>query len=522
MMILSSVPSSGAKVFKGSVQFSAQLLLLLGTLLLSMWASAQPYSLVINHGRVIDPESGLDAIAHIGIQEGKIVAISQQPLQGQQVIDAGGLVVSPGFIDLHTHSPTPLGQYYQMFDGVTTALELEAGAYPVTDYGVQIKEQPLLNYGASAGYVSMRILQKQGIEVAHTTAKPMPVNLAGVITGIKSLFMPLEEALNDTFHETADEADLAALRELINQGLDDGAFGIGLALDYISEAVNEKEINMIFDAAAQRGAPLFIHIRRGINGDPSGLREVLALAKKHSASLHICHISHNAMGNLKLFLSEISQARAEGVDVTTEVLPHNAGSTLISAAVFSRDWQTIFNISYGDVEWAPTGERFTEESWFRIRAEHPKSGVIHHYLKEEWTQLAVQSPGVIIVSDLLPMETKDKKVAPNNGTFSRILGKYVREQGLLDLPTALAKMTLLPAQRLENYAAQFKNKGRIKVGSDADITIFNADTIIDKATYQSPYQEGVGFSHVIVNGVQVMKDGALVPEVYPGKQLLKK
>jgi len=409
-----------------------------------------------------------------------------------------------------------------MFDGVTTALELEAGAYPVSNYGTQIMEEPLLNYGASAGYLSMRILQKQGIEFIHTTSKPTPVNLTGVITGIKSLFMPLEEALKDTFHEPADESDLTDLRQHINNGLDDGALGIGLALDYISEAVNATEVNMIFDAAAKRGAPLFIHIRRGINGDPSGLREVLALAKKHGASLHICHISHNAMGNLKLFLSEITQARADGVDVTTEVLPHNAGSTVITAAVFSRDWQTIFNISYGDVEWAPTGERFTEESWFRIRAEHPKSGVIHHYLKEEWTQMAVQAPGVIIVSDLMPMENKDKKVAPHNGTFSRVLGKYVREQGLLDLPTALAKMTLLPAQRLENYAPQFENKGRIKVGSDADITIFNAETIIDKATYQAPYQEGVGFSHVIVNGVQVMKDGALVPNVYPGKQLLKK
>ncbi len=517
MIISRSALFHPVKFFKKTTQ----ILLLLASLFISTWASAQPFSLVINHGRVIDPESGLDAIRHIGIQDNKIVTLSQQPLIGEQEIDATGLVVSPGFIDLHTHTPTPLGQYYQMFDGVTTALELEAGAYPVSAYGAQIKEQPLLNYGASAGYVSMRILQKQGIEVVHTTSKPIPVNLNGVITGIKSLFMPLQEALKETFQEPASKADLAELRSLINKGLGDGALGIGVALDYISEAVKSEEINMIFDVAAQHGAPLFIHIRRGINGDPSGLREVLSLAKRHGASLHICHLSHNAMGNLELFLAEIAQAQAEGVDVTTEVLPHNAGSTLISAAVFSRDWQTIFNISYGDVEWAPTGERFTEESWFRIRAEHPKSGVIHHYLKEEWTQLAVKTPGVIIISDLLPMESKDKKVAPNNGTFSRVLGKYVREEGILDLPTAIAKMTLLPAQRLEKYAPAFKNKGRIKVGADADITIFNADTIIDKATYQAPYQEAVGFSHVIVNGIQIMKESKLVPNVYPGKQLLK-
>ena len=89
--------------------------------------------------------------------------------------------------------------------------------------------------------------------------------------------------------------------------------------------------------------------------------------------------------------------------------------------------------------------------WDEYYAEHPDGQVIHHYLKEEWTQRAVQEPGVIFASDLLPMQSKDKKVAPRNGTFSKILARYVREEQLLDLTTALSKMTLLPAQRLEQY-----------------------------------------------------------------------
>jgi N-acyl-D-aspartate/D-glutamate deacylase len=145
--------------------------------------------------------------------------------------------------------------------------------------------------------------------------------------------------------------------------------------------------------------------------------------------------------------------------------------------------------------------------------------VIHHYLKEEWTQRAVQEPDVIIVSDLMPMKTKEKKVAPHNGAFSKVLGRYVREEKLLDLNTAIAKMTLLPARRLENYAPVFRRKGRLQQGMDADITIFNPVTIRANATYQDPYQEATGIVHVIVNGTPIIRDGSQVQDTFPGEQL---
>ena len=503
--------------------FRVPLLLLISLIftLLSGAAVAQPYSLVINNGRVIDPESGLDAIRHICIQNDKIIELSTSALQGAKEIDASGLIVSPGFIDLHTHSPTPLGQYYQLFDGVTTALELEVGAFPIKDYGSQIAKQPLINYGASAGYLSMRILEKQGLELPHIlTSKPMPVNLTGLYTILKLIFMEQSKALHNILQENATAEELASLRQNLITGLNNGGIGIGLALDYFSEAANDEELAMIFQVAAEHNAPLFIHLRRGINGDPTGLHEALALAKSHGTSLHICHVTHNAMRNTRLFLDEIKKAREQGVDVTTEILPYNAGSALISAAVFNRDWRTIFGIDYGDVEWAETGERFTEETWLKARKENPESGVIHHYLKEETTQMALQEAGMIVVSDLLPMTDKDKKVAPHNGSFSKILGLYVRDERLLDLSTALSKMTILPAKRLERYAPLFKNKGRIQVGADADITIFDAEAITSKATYKNPYQEAIGFHHVIVNGVQVIRDSKLVENQYPGKRLL--
>ncbi|MBT5196869.1 MAG: D-glutamate deacylase, partial [Gammaproteobacteria bacterium] len=110
------------------------------------------YSVVLAGGRVVDPESGLDAIRHVGLQDGRIVRISEQPLEGDEVIDVSSLVVSPGFIDIHSHTPTPLGQDYQVRDGVTTALELEAGAFPVDRFGQYLQQGSRMNFGASAAY----------------------------------------------------------------------------------------------------------------------------------------------------------------------------------------------------------------------------------------------------------------------------------------------------------------------------------------------------------------------------------
>ena len=494
--------------------------------LLSLWflapgvVTATDLNLAINNGRVIDPESGLDGIRHVGIRNDEIVLVSEEPVVAEREIDATGLVVAPGFIDLHTHSPTLLGQYYQAYDGVTTALELEAGHYPLHGYGGQIKEQPMINFGASAGYVSMRVFEKNGLRMPDSPGAPRPVGFKGWKTAIMFFLTDMETALAASLFEPATEEELGNLQALLKTDLDAGALGVGLALDYFSDAIQSAEMNMIFATAADYEVPVFVHVRRGIDGDTAGLEEVISLARTHNTSVHICHISHNAVSNLDQFLQLINDAQASGLDITTEVLPYNAGSALISSAVFGRDWQTIFNISYEDVEWAATGERFDKAMWEEYREAYPEGQVIHHYLKEAWTRQAVQAPGVIVVSDLLPMESEEKKVAPHNGAFSKVLGRYVREENLLSIEEAIAKMTLLPAQRLESFAPAFKRKGRIQAGKDADITVFDAGRVIDKATYRDPYQEADGIIHVIVNGQVIISDGKQVPDVFPGRRLV--
>jgi cytosine/adenosine deaminase-related metal-dependent hydrolase len=500
--------------------FLCSVILALGSVVFCAHGSAAPYSLVINNGRVIDPETGLDAIRHLGIHAGKIVEIAAVPLEGQSQIDATGLVVAPGFIDLHTHSPTLLGQYFQAFDGVTTALELEAGFHPVSAYAASISATPLINYGASAGHVMARVLEKNGLLLAADGESPRPVGLKGWMTALTFFFTDADTALSASMRETASPSELNTLREHLEQNLDQGALGIGLPLDYFSDAIGPAEMHMLFEVAGRLGAPIFIHIRRGLDGDPAGLEEVITLAAKFRAPIHICHITHSAISALDEFLALIRQARKAGVDISTEVLPYNAGSAAIGSAVFGRNWQEIFNISYQDVQWAATGERLTASRFDEYRQTQPDGPVIHHYLKEEWTQRAVAEPGVIIVSDLLAMQTRDKKVAPHNGAFSKILARYVRQESLLDLNTALRKMTLLPAMRLQAYAPAFARKGRIQEGMDADITIFDPHTVLDRATYEDPYQEAEGIEHVIVNGQPIIRKGKLVPNTYPGKRML--
>lgn len=479
---------------------------------------ARAFDLVVRGGRVIDPLSGLDAVRDVGIRDARIAAISETPLEGKRVLDATDRVVAPGFIDLHTHSPNPLGQRYQLLDGVTTALELEAGTGSVRALEDALGRRARIHYGASAAWGSARLEALLGIRQPYLmTATPEPVGLRGFWTVVKILF---GGDIDEVFTRRATDDERERMRALLAAHLDAGALGIGLPLDYFSEAVDEAELRMVFELAAERDTIVFMHVRRGVNGDPAGLREGLRMARETGAALHVCHVTHNAMRNIDLFLREIREARAAGVDVSTELLPYNAGSALISSAVFGRDWRTIFAIDYEDVEWAATGMRFDEQTWAEYREKHPDGQVVHHYLKEAWTRRALSEPEVIVVSDLLPMVDERSMVAPHNGAFSRVLGRYVREAGVLDLPTALARMTALPAERLAAFFPVFARKGRVQVGADADLTIFDPETILDRATYGDPFQPSAGIEHVVVGGRVAVEAGALAEDVFAGRLLL--
>jgi N-acyl-D-aspartate/D-glutamate deacylase len=454
-------------------------------------AKPEAYDVVIANGRVMDPESGLDGVRNVGISGGKILAVSGEALQGKQTFDARGLVVAPGFIDMHEHGQEPRNYQFQAQDGVTTSLELEAGTADVAGWYAQREGKALINYGVSIGHIPVR---------------------SKVFHGAPGLLVT-----GDAAHLPATPEQIKEMVADMEQGFRQGALAEGMGINYTPGATRQEIIEM-FKVAAHYGASVHVHLRyAGLKEPTTGLaalEEVLAAAASTGAPLHVVHITSMGLKFTPDLIAMVEGAQRHGIDVTTECYPYTAGSTALESAIFDPGWQENMGITYKDVQWAATGERLTAETFEKYR----KQGgiVVIHMIPEEAARTAVANPIVMIASDGMPLT--GAKVHPRGqGTYSRVLGHYVREEKALDLMTALRKMTFMPAQRLEKRAPVFSNKGRIRVGADADITVFDPDRIIDKATFDEPLQPSEGIHFVFVNGVAVLKDSKLVDGVFPGK-----
>ena len=490
-------------LIRGLWRWPAAVALLAATVALTLGSGsgneAETYEVVIVNGRVMDPESGLDAIRNVGIRNGKIAAISSNLLEGKQTIDAKGLVVAPGFIDLHQHGQEPRNYQFQAHDGVTTSLELEAGTNDVAKWYAQREGKSLINYGVSIGHI------------------PVRAQVVGHGKGELSSSFTRSPEVEEALHREATPQEIKEMKDLIEAGMKQGALAEGMGINYTPGA-SRWEIVEMFQIAAKYNAPVHVHLRyAGLIEPETGLNaieEVIAAAAATGAPLHVVHITSMGLKNTPQLIAMVEGARKRGLDVTMECYPYTAASTGLHTAIFDAGWQQRMGIDYKDVQWAATGERLTAESFEKYR----KQGgiVVIFAIPEEAARTAVANAMVMIASDGMPI-TGPKVHPRGQGTFSRVLGHYVREEKALDLMTALKKMTLMPAQRLEKRAPVFKDKGRIRVGADADITVFDANRIIDKATYEEPllYSEGIQF--VLVNGVAVVKDGQLVDGVFPGR-----
>ncbi len=448
----------------------------------------ETYDLVIASGRVMDPESGLDAVRNVGIRGGKIAVISVGPIIGKRTIEAGGLVVAPGFIDLHQHGQDAENYAVKAADGVTTALELEVGVADVDRWYGEREGKARINFGASAGHIPVRMA------VMHDPGGLLPSG--------------------DAAHRVATRAEMDEISALLEKGLKRGALSVGLGPAY-TEAATNQEILDVFRVAAKYHASCHVHIRGSgppIEGNFSGFEEVMAAAAITGAPLHIVHIQSTGGPNVTQELQMIAEARSRGMDVTTESYPYTMGMTSIQAAMFDRKEEEPATY-YASLLWPATGEHLTKESFLRYRKEGGM--VIVPGNTPENVHAAIVSPLTMIASD---GHLANGKGHPRTaGTYALVLGRYVREEKVLDLMTALKKMTLMPAQRLETRAPMFKDKGRIRVGADADILVFDANRVIDKATYEKPLQYSEGIQFVLVNGIAVVKDGQLVEGVFPGR-----
>ncbi len=465
------------------------------------------YDVVLKGGRVIDPETKLDTIKNVGILNNRIAQISSEPLQGKQVIDVSGLVVAPGFIDLHIHGRSNVEQEYQLHDGVTTALELEWGIEHLGKWYESRKGKALINYGASVNWPFERF--KAFGKYQNTVDSLLQITLKGE-ANIGTMTNSILRAANEAVSPAVMNQTLANIKT----SLSEGGIGIGVPIGYLPKT-NPTELYGVFQLAGELNALVFTHVR---NPDIISIQEVITDAILTNAPLHIVHINSMSLGNIQLSIDMVTAAKNKGFDITTELYPYTAASTSLQSAMFDEGWQQRLGISYGDLQWVATGERLTKESFEAYRK---TSGVvIIHVMKPEWIKTGIAAPGVMIGSDGM---TYAKLAHPRTaGTFSRVLGKYVREDKVIDLNTAIEKMTLLPAKRLEGIAPMMRFKGRIQVGADADITIFNPNSIIDKATFEKGLEFSAGVEYVMVNGTFVLKNGKTVNNVFSGQAVYGK
>lgn len=453
-----------------------------------------PHDLVLLGGRVMDPESGLDAVRNVGISDGKIREVTTAPLSGRTAIDARGLVVAPGFIDLHQHGQDPESYPLKAMDGVTSALELEVGTADVDRWYAEREGKAAVHYGVSIGHIHVRM----------------------AVLGDAPRFLPAAE--DKAARQAAGDAEIEEMKRRIAHGLKRGAVAVGFGIAY-TPAASRWEILECFRAAAAFGASCHVHMRHGGSRDPNNaihaLEELIAASAVTGAPLHVVHITSSSVHDTPRTLRIIDEARARGLDVTTECYVYTAGMTDISSPIFDPGWREARKIDYGALLWPATGERLTEATFEKYRKQGGLVAVFS--IPEEAVQAAVAHPEVMIASDGL-LE-KGLGHPRNAGCYARVLGRYVREEKRLTLMQAIRKMSLLPARRLERLAPLFRDKGRLRPGADADLVLFDPGTVIDRATYEKPSEPSAGIPHVLVGGVPVVRDGKLVPGALPGRAL---
>jgi N-acyl-D-aspartate/D-glutamate deacylase len=435
---------------------------------------------------VIDPASGLDGVRSVGVAHGEIVAISADRMSGREVIDAEGLIVAPGFIDLHQHAWDETSLALKAQDGVTSIFELEVGTADVAGWYREREGNSLINFGVSVGHI--------------------PVRMA--VMGDAPAFLPPSDARAGSVEASSEQIDAMA-REL-TQGLEEGAVAVGFGLAYTPVATDEEVLRM-FRVAAQHHASCHMHLRGRAQAASTALVDMAHLASLAQASLHVVHLQATGSAQTPELLRLIDGWQAAQQDVSSEVYPWTAGMTEIKSAIFGEGWQQRLGISYSDLQWGATGERLDEDSFQRYREQGGL--VIVHNNKPEAVDYAVTHPSTMIASDGLAGHPR------NAGTYARILGYYVRKMQSLELTSALAKMSLMPAQRLEPRCVAMRRKGRIQLGCDADLTIFDPETVDSLATYENSQLASAGIPWVIVNGTPVVREGQLVGDVLPGQAI---
>jgi len=447
------------------------------------------FDVVLRGGRVMDPESGYDRVTNVGVDGGTVTAVSDDALNGTNVIDARSLVVAPGFIDILSYEPNEYGIWFKIADGVTTNLGLHGLRSRATDFfavwGSESKRPPA-HYGGAFSNPWTRFTLGIGVDDAAT-----PEQIDQMVT-------------------------------MCDEDLRNGYIAVDFEPEY-TPGVTFDEMKALAAVAKDHDVPATFHARYSDDVPPGtnaeALSEVLRIARETGAHVHVEHIvSTGGTYTMKQSLQTLDAARADGVRVTACTYPYDFWATYLASARFNTGWQERFHITYKDLAIVGTGERLTASSFQRYQADNALTAA--YAIPEADVRAALQPPWIMLGSDAI-LEPGDKNHPRSTGCFARAIGRYTRDLGVLGLMDALAKATILPVRLLESGTPAIRRKGRLQIGADADITVFDPKQLIDKSTIKAPGVESEGVRYVLVAG-QVVRDlSGNRRDTRPGTPILK-
>ena len=502
---------------------------------------APTYDLVLRGGRIVDGTASPWYKADLAIRGDTIVKIAPTITESaSRVVDLKGLVVAPGFIDIHTHArrgifEVPTADNY-VRQGVTTLIEGPDGSSP-------IPLKPFLDK-----VQAVRITPNFAMFIGQGTVR--------------------SEVMGEVDRPaTRDELD--QMKAIVTQGMHDGAFGLSSGLFYVpGNFTPTEEVIELSRVAGSMGGIYISHMRNEADGLEESVRETIAIGEKAGMPTQITHhkvVGKKYWGGSVQTLKMVDEARARGVDATIDQYPYTASATSIGAALLPQWAQeggreaalkrlkdpatrakikaesTIIirdvrgggdpkNVSVSACQFnpklagqnlaqitqgrglEPTLENAADTAMWIV--EQGGCGGIFHAIGEEDLQRILVHPATMIGSDgEVPVFGRNVPHPRSYGTFARVLGLYVRDKNLLPLETAIQKMSAFPAQRLG-----MTDRGVLKVGLKADIAVFDPATVRDTATFEKPHSYAEGVSMVVVNGQIAFEDGKMTA-ARPGRVL---
>ena len=483
---------------------------------------------LLRGGTIIDPVTGTQVVGDLLLSGGKVAAVGAnlRPPDDGETIEVAGMIVGPGFVDLHSHVHTIAGQRLQAMDGVTTSLDLESGVMPLARaYADAASQGRPLNYGFSASWADAR---------------------GQVLTGVAptaSIHQSLSLLSDPAWQGSSTPAQRATWLDLLRDELAEGALGIGILMGYAPYS-DPDEYLAVARLAAEAGVPTYTHVRELVEADPltpvDGVEEVVRAAAETGAAMHHCHVNSTSRRHVDRVLATLSRAQEQGSRVTVESYPYGAGSTAIGAFFLAPERLAAWGLTPSSLVLIPSGERIENEARLRqIRADAPGTACVVEFLDEhdpgDQSKLvtALAYPDSIVASDAMPVFWPDGRWETTRwplpeggsthprtaGTFCRSLRMMVRESELWTWPEAFRRCSYLPARVLHDAAPAARNKGHLSVGADADVVVLDPQRVTDMATYLAPTAPSRGVEHLFVNGQSVVRDGQLRPDAFPGRPL---